>query len=140
MDLRQVYNSWRKLWQERRLPEAKPAAPEAPATPSPQHCSIGGHPIVAEFDLADPEAKASEPVNVLDLHNLRAELDRKSEFLDQLERSLGLAAAKVIVPTVTGDSQSFIDKYNNMPEGEAKAAFYRQHRDVLVKRINQPTP
>jgi hypothetical protein len=140
MDYRQIFNSWRKLWQERHLPEAKPAAPEAREQS-----------LEDKYDLQpDPEGKGSpEPVNLADLQNsvasllasnsvMEAELRAATERYDRLERSLGLAAARNVVPTVTRDSQNLLDTYTNLPDGEAKVAFYRQNRDALVKLINQP--
>jgi hypothetical protein len=84
MDWKRTYNSWRKLWQERHLPEAKPASPEAPAQP-------------IEDLLPGPEGKASEPVNVADLQNsvvaLKKERDDLRASLDQRLRPAALTTA-----------------------------------------------
>jgi hypothetical protein len=34
--------------------------------------------------------------------------------------------------------RSLIDIYNEMPDGEDKAAFYKEHREQLIRFANKP--
>jgi hypothetical protein len=68
-----------------------------------------------------------------------AKLAKAYESLDRLERSYGMAAAKVVAmtPAVSGQKTAF-DIYIEMPDGAEKTAFYKEHRDTIVKFANKP--
>ncbi len=68
-----------------------------------------------------------------------AKLAKAYESLDRLERSYGMAAAKVIAmtPAISGQ-KSIIDIYNEMPDGQDKTTFYKEHQESLLKFANKP--
>jgi hypothetical protein len=98
-----------------------------------------------------PTARVTEfPVNVAELQasivNLRAELadvrgqlTNKTQSLERLERSLGVAAAQTVpfIPTA-GETQSPIDRFNAMPEGPEKSRFYQEHEASIRPFIFKP--
>jgi hypothetical protein len=64
-------------------------------------------------------------------------VDQANEAVDRLERSYGLAAAKVIVETpVAAEQKSLIDQYNEITGDAEKTAFFQQHKAELQKFIN----
>jgi ATP-dependent Clp endopeptidase proteolytic subunit ClpP len=70
-----------------------------------------------------------------------AKLAKAYESLDRLERSYGMAAAKVIAMTPAasvGGTKSLIETYNEMPDGPEKSIFYNEHRNDLIKFANKP--
>ncbi len=68
-----------------------------------------------------------------------AKLAKAYESLDRLERSYGISAAKVIAMTpMTGGQRTLIDVYNEMPDGDEKSIFYKEHRESLIKFANKP--
>lgn len=84
---------------------------------------------LARFELKYAEAKHAEA---------EAKLAKAYESLDRLERSYGMSAAKVVAmtPAIIGQ-RSIFDIYNEMPDGEAKSIFYKEHREELIKFANK---
>jgi hypothetical protein len=141
-------------------PEPKPEASAAKETPKEIPAE---KPAVAKVDaetsvfnrqiealtkrIEELSKKHQEELEALELKaalakhaDAEAKLARAYESLDRLERSYGAAAAKVVAmtaPAIVGQ-KSLIDIYNEMPDGEEKSVFYREHRDELVKFANKP--
>jgi ATP-dependent protease ClpP protease subunit len=119
-------------------PEAPAAEPviEEPAAPAEPQAKVNAadailakyNEVIARAEAAEVHAKAVEAR----LEIVKGELVAKSEDLDRLERSLGLAAART-VPTIEQNAANPADIYTQWKNasGAEKTRIFRTHRKAL---------
>jgi ATP-dependent protease ClpP protease subunit len=115
----------------------EPAAPAAPAAPveEPQAKASAADAILAKYNEVIARAEAAEvhaKAVEARLEIVKGELAAKSEDLDRLERSLGLAAART-VPTIEQTAANPADIYTQWKNasGAEKTRIFRTHRKAL---------
>jgi ATP-dependent Clp endopeptidase proteolytic subunit ClpP len=108
-------------------PAEVPAEPQAKASAADAILAKYNE-VLARAEAAEAHAKAVEAR----LEIIKGELAAKSEDLDRLERSLGLAAARVVptVETNAANPASIYDQWKNAT-GAEKTRLFRTHRKAL---------
>lgn len=93
----------------------------------------------AEIEAIKAAHKVEIEVRDHKISDLQGQLGRANESLERLEKSLGVAAARIAPAIAQSEGQkSIVEQYNALTDPAERSRFYDKHKDELSRSINQP--